>query len=184
MNPSTKPKTWIALLRGINVGGHNILPMAELREGLESLGFQDVRTYIQSGNVVFKSAEPNREHLQKCIEDWIEAGYGFRSHLMLLRREELVAAVDANPFPQAVDEPKTLYFFFLAEPAHEADWKAMEKDRAETETTHLTESVFYLYTPGGIGISKLAANVQRHLRVVMTARNFRTVAKLVSMAED
>jgi uncharacterized protein (DUF1697 family) len=174
-------KTWIALFRGINVGGNNILPMAELRNDLESLKLTNVRTYIQSGNVVFDSTAKTTSSLTKKIGVRIEKQHGFRPHLILLDREGLLAAIESNPFPLAVSNPKTLHFGFLAEPATNPDIKVINNAKSSTERYKLTDRVFYLHAPDGIGRSKLAANAGKYLGVVMTARNYRTVDKLWSM---
>ena len=106
--------TWIALFRGINVGGNNILPMAELRSDLESLKLKNVRTYIQSGNVVFDSTTGAAPSLTKKIRQRIEKEHGFRPHVLIFSHEKLATAIELNPFPMAVSEPKSLHFFFLA----------------------------------------------------------------------
>lgn len=168
--------TWIALLRGINVGGNNILPMAELRNDLEALKLTNVRTYIQSGNVVFDSAATTPSALAKRIGEQIEEQHGFRPRVLILSREDFLAAIETNPFPEAASHPKTLHFFFLAEPAADANMQALDDARSPTEAYKLTDRVFYLHAPDGIGRSKLAAKVERHLRVVTTARNYRTCA--------
>ena len=173
--------TWIALLRGINVGGNNILPMAELRRELESLNLGNVRTYIQSGNVVFDSTARTPSSLASKIVRRIEQQYGFRPHLLILKREDLLTAIESNPFPAAVSDPRMLHFFFLAEPAPDPNTKAIDDAKASSERYKLTDRVFYLHAPDGIGRSRLAANVEKHIGVVTTARNFRTVDKLASM---
>ena len=174
-------KTWIALFRGINVGGNNILPMARLRSDLETLTFQNVRTYIQSGNVVFDSVSGTVRGLATKITREIEEQHGFRPNLLLLTREELLSAVESNPFPQAVAEPKSLHFFFLDQPPDDPDLDAIDAACSPNEEYRLTDHVFYLHAPDGIGRSKLAANVETHLGVVTTARNYRTVDKLLAM---
>lgn len=174
-------ETWIALFRGINVGGKNILPMAKLRSDLESLQLKNVRTYIQSGNVVFDSTAETASLITPKIAQRVEEQYGFRSHILILNREDLLSAISSNPFPDAVSEPKTLHFFFLAEPASEPDIQAIDKAKKSTETYKLTDRVFYLHAPDGISRSKLAANAEKYLGVVTTARNYRTVNKISSM---
>ncbi|GBF26870.1 hypothetical protein MnTg04_00016 [bacterium MnTg04] len=173
--------TWIALIRSINVGGNNILPMAELRNDFESLKFTNVRTYIQSGNVVFDSTAKTPSLLARKISGRIEKRYGFRPYILILSREDLLTAIESNPFPKAVSDPKTLHFSFLAEPAVDPDTKALDNAKSPTENYKLTDRVFYLHAPDGIGRSKLAANAERYLGVVTTARNYRTVDKLMSM---
>lgn len=172
----------VALFRGINVGGKNVLPMARLRGELEALGLVDVRTYIQSGNVVFESSAESSKELATSIADRIESQHGFRPEVLILSREELAAAVAANPFPEAAADPKTLHFFFLAESATQPDVAALDDARVSSERYQLTDRVFYLHAPDGIGRSKLAAKAEKLLGVAATARNYRTVDKLVGMA--
>jgi uncharacterized protein (DUF1697 family) len=174
-------KTWIGLFRGINVGGNNILPMAELRSDLESLNLNNVRTYIQSGNVVFDSTAKTSKSLTEKIARRIEERHGFRPHLLILTREELISAIESNPFPKAVSDPKTLHFSFLAEPTSNPDIEALDSAKTPTESFKLVDRVFYLHAPDGIGRSKLAAKTEKCLGVVMTSRNYRTVDKLLSM---
>jgi len=173
---------WIALFRGINVGGNNLLPMKELVRHLEALKLKNVRTYIQSGNVVFDSGEKNATALATKISKRIEREHGFRPQVLLISREELASAIQANPFPQAVDDPKSLHFFFLEKPAAKANIEALNKAKAPTESYVLKGGVFFLHAPEGVGRSKLAATAERHLGVAATARNYRTVEKLAEMA--
>lgn len=175
--------TWIAFFRGINVGGKNLLPMKQLQNDLKSLNCVNVRTYIQSGNVVFQSTGRTAPPLAKKIAAKIETQHGFRPHVLILNKQQLQKAVTANPFSDAIAEPKSLHFFFLAEPPTCPDLTAIEKAKAPTETYHLAENVFYLSAPEGIGRSKLAASVEKHLGVVTTARNYRTVAAVLSLAD-
>ena len=176
-------KTWITLFRGINVGGNNVLPMAELKEDLETLKLKNVRTYIQSGNVVFDATAKTVASISKKIKKRIEERHGFEPKILILSQDELAAAVEANPFPKAQSDPKTLHFFFLAESTSDSNMDAIESARKATESFKLTDCVFYLHAPEGIGRSKLAANVEKHLGVTTTARNFRTVEKLMTMVE-
>jgi uncharacterized protein (DUF1697 family) len=176
--------TWIALFRAINVGGKNMLPMAKLKVGLESLKLTQVRTYIQSGNVVFQAASKSRSALAKKIMDMVEAEHGFRPQLLLLTADELAAAIEANPYPDATAEPTSLHFFFLAEPASAAKTAGLDKLKTESESYQLTDQVLYLRAPDGIGRSKLAAGAEKQLKVTTTARNYRTVEKLLAMTRE
>ncbi len=117
--------TWIALFRGINVGGRNILPMAELVRDLQSLNLKDIRTYIQSGNVVFRTSRKNPAALEKTIANVVEAGHGFLPRVVIFDRKHLQHVIEANPFPKV--GPKTLVVFFLASPAAAPDIAAMKK---------------------------------------------------------
>ena len=173
---------WIGLLRGINVGGKNVLPMNKLAMDLESLKLKNVRTYIQSGNVIFDSSVKTALSLSTMIGEKIEKEHGFRPQVLVLDGKTLREAIRLNPFPKAVSDPKSLHFFFLAEPATDPDIAALDAAKASTESFRLTGDVFYLHAPNGIGRSKLAANTEKHLGVVTTARNYRTVEKLLLMA--
>ncbi len=177
-------KTWIALFRGINVGGHNLLPMAELRNHFESVGFESVRTYIQTGNVVFDASMETAAPLISKIGKLLKKHYPFQPDFILLTEDELYNAKRMNPFPKAASAPKTLHFFFLAEPASNADTAALDAAKADEESYALTERVFYLRAPNGVGRSKLAANAEKYLGVVSTARNYRTVSKLLAMVTE
>lgn len=173
---------WIALLRGVG-GGIRPLPMRELAKALEGIGLKDVRTYIQSGNVIFNSAkQPAR--LAAEIERCIEKNFGFHSKTFVLSASDLQRAAKDNPFPQADAEPRTLHLFFLAQPAKAAKLDAMNELKTKSEQFVLTHKVFYFYTPEGFGVSKLAAKADRLLGVDTTARNWRTVGKLLELAKE
>ena len=176
--------TWIALFRGINVGGNNILPMNVLAALLERLGCDEVRTYIQSGNAVFKSVEADAVKLAKTVEDAVLKKCGFVPLVVLLSRKDLEKAAKANPFPQADAAPKTLHLAFLAEKPKNPDLAALNAVKSDTEELVLAGKVVYLYTPEGFGISKLAERYERLLGVTGTARNWNTVTKLREMAKE
>jgi uncharacterized protein (DUF1697 family) len=176
-------KTWIALFRGINVGGTGILPMKTLAALLGGLGFAQVTTYIQSGNAVFLSAESNADKLAKRIERAVLAKCGFQPRVLVLSASDLERAVKANPFPQAEAQPASLHLMFLAESPANPDLAAMKKAKTQTEDFALHGKVFYLLTPDGAGKSKLAARAESWLGVAATARNWRTVSKLIEMAK-
>jgi uncharacterized protein (DUF1697 family) len=175
-------KTWIGLFRGINVGGNNLLPMKELISDLKSLKLENVRTYIQSGNVVFDSEQPNIVTLAKSITDRIEKRHGFRPQVLIMGSKDLQRAIDANPFPEAVSDPKSLHFFFLEKPPTAPNIKALDQAKSPTEAYQLKANVFYLHAPEGVGRSKLASSAEKHLGVTATARNYRTVAAIAAMA--
>ena len=145
--------TWIALFRGINVGGRYLLPMKELVRDLQSLGLEDVRTYIQSGNAVFRASSEVAATLGEEIAATIEERHGFRPQVLLLTAGELADAMAANPFPEAEAEPKTLHLSFLASPPPAPDLESLTAIRSATERFQLTDRVFYLHAPDGIGRS-------------------------------
>lgn len=177
--------TWIALLRGVNVGGRGSLPMAELRVLIGEAGGRDVRTYIQSGNAVFAADEANeadRGALAARIAGAVEEAKGFRPAVMLLSAGELAHAMAANPFPRATDAPTSLHLCFPERDPGAVTLDTLEAARGEDERYALVGGVLYLWCPSGIGRSKLAAGVERAVGVPVTARNWRTVARLHAMA--
>ena len=177
--------TYIALLRGINVGGNNKLPMKELITVLEGLTLHNVKTYIQSGNVVFQSERTDTATLAKEISETIGKSHGFVPAIFLLSIEELQAAIRSNPFPEGKEEPKSLHFFFLDSILQQPDLDALEQLKTETERFELIDNVLYFHAPDGISRSKLAAKVTRGWKgISSTARNWRTVSKVVEMATE
>jgi len=176
-------KIYIALFRGINVGGKNALPMKELVSALGDLGARNVKTYIQSGNAVFVSPEKDFKRLSAKISSEIDKRRGFKPHVLLLELEDLERAMRKNPFPEAVTDPKALHAGFLASAPENPNLKALEGLKSDSERFQLIGKVFYLHAPEGIGRSKLAANVERLLGAPMTDRNWRTVSKIWEMAQ-
>jgi len=173
--------TYIALLRGINVGGNNILPMQELRRLLEDVGCSDVRTYIQSGNAVFRHRAAAAA-LTRQIRAAIASAKGFDPALLLLKRDALARAAKANPFPEAESDPSKLHLFFLLERPKQPDLEAATQLAAKDERFDLKGTTFYLHAPSGIARSKLATKVDKCLGVAGTGRNWRTVQKLLALA--
>ncbi|MEX2641178.1 MAG: DUF1697 domain-containing protein [Balneolales bacterium] len=175
--------TYVVLLRGINVGGRNALSMKKLVVLLEGLGCRNVKTYIQSGNVVLQSSK-NDFHLAERIGYEIERRQGFKPCALLLKISEFETAIAANPFPEAESDPKGLHFGFLDTAPSDPDLKKLETLKTKSERFQLINKVFYLHAPEGVGRSKLAANSERLLGVSMTDRNWRTVSKIRDMAEE
>jgi uncharacterized protein (DUF1697 family) len=173
---------FVALLRGINVGGNNRLPMVELRTLLSTLGCEDVATYIQSGNAVFRHDKTAAE-LSLLISESLKTHFGFLVPVMVQTASEFGAIAAANPFATAEAEPKTLHIWFLRERATNANTERLDEIASESEMFRLTDSAFYLHAPEGIGRSKLASNVEKCLAVPATARNWRTLGKISALLE-
>ena len=176
--------TFIALLRGINVGGNNILPMRNLVELLEGLGLSHVKTYIQSGNALFQSENKNTIELSHKISTAIGKSHGFRPQVLLFEMKDFQDAITSNPFPEGESEPKTLHLFFLDAPPKNPDLETLKSLKTNSEQFMLMNNVFYLHAPDGIGRSKLASNVEKALGVGVTARNWRTVRKIMALAKQ
>jgi uncharacterized protein (DUF1697 family) len=175
---------WIVLLRGINVGGSNIVPMKQLAEMLHSCGCQNVHTYIQSGNVLLQHGESNAQVLSNQIAEEMLKKFGFRPQILLLTLAQFEQAAANNPFANAQSEPKTLHLFFLAELPNKVDFETLNHLKKDSESYEVIEQVFYLHAPDGIGRSKLAEKVEKLLAVPTTARNWNTVSKLLALAKQ
>ncbi len=175
--------TYIALFRGINVGGKNILPMKQLIAILESLGCLDVTTYIQSGNAVFRHEENDVSLLTRKIAAVVHESHGFEPHVILLTADKLKRAMASNPYPDAESDPSKLHLFFLASEPGNPDLEVLESIRAKNERFAVKRDVAYLHAPDGIGRSKLAARIERALGVAGTGRNWRSVCKILEMAK-
>lgn len=173
---------YVAFFRGINVGGNNPLPMKELVTAFESIGAQKVRTYIQSGNAVFESAEKNLARFSKKLSAEIMNCRGFEPHVQILTLEALAKAIAENPFPEAVSNPSSLHLGFLASSPTSPDLEKLSALRKESERFWLAESVFYLHAPEGVGRSRLAISAEKLLGVPMTDRNWKTVCKVMELA--
>lgn len=174
--------TYIALFRGINVGGNNILPMKDLVAILQTLGYEGVQTYIQSGNAVFKSRKTIDATGAADISKEIFRRMGFEPKILLLSPKQLQEAIKNNPFPTS--DGKALHFFFLEQPCSKPNTEYLESLKIESEEFKLIKMTFYLYAPKGVGRSKLAAAIGKALGVSLTARNWNTVNKLASMLEQ
>ncbi len=177
---------YAAFLRGINVGGHRKLPMAELRAALEGLGFIDVATYIASGNVVFVADETKRAALTTAIEDVIAHTWGYDDVPVVLRsHDELKAALAASPYLNTDVEPKSRFLALLSETPSakvlvDVDGNALAPDVFTVDGDHA-----HVLLPNGAAKSKLTTNyLEKHLGVVVTLRNHNTIEKVISMTAE
>lgn len=175
--------TFIALLRGINVGGHNQIPMGELRSLCEGLGWADVQTYIQSGNVVFR-ADAAAPALEDALGRAIERGFGLSIPVLVRSAAEWAEYLRGNPFPDASDAEPNLVMLALSKnpPAHTAaDELGRRGDRGERVA--LVGDALWIHFAGGAGRSKLSpAALDRLAGSPVTTRNWRTVLKLAELA--
>lgn len=177
-------KIYITLLRGINVGGHNRLPMKKLSALLEKLGCRDVKTYIQSGNIVFRHNETDPAILSDLIRTEINKTFGFEPRVLVLGTDTFKTARVLNPFKGAESDPKSLHLFFLESVPDNPDLKAMDSLKKSTEHFSLKNGFFYLHAPDGIGKSKLASKIEKLIGVPITGRNWRTVHKILEIANS
>lgn len=180
---------FIALLRGINVGGKNKIKMADLKSMFERIGLSRVKTYIQSGNVLFQTVE-NEEMLCQKLEQEIVATFGFEVKVILRTSEELKKIAESCPFSkeeiaaaEATAEGESLYVAFLHQEPSQEGIERIEAYKSKTEEYKLVDRDMYLLFPQSILKSKLANNLQK-LDVPVTVRNWKTVNKLVSLVNE
>lgn len=174
----------IALLRGINVGPHKRIKMERLRESFEGLGFDQVNTYIQSGNVVFKAGKTSG--LGKKIEQRLLGDFGFSVSVILRTREEMEGVIRDNPLlkEKGVD-PSKLHVAFLSEAPTPAALAKVEALTLAPDRVRGLGKELYLYFPNGVSGSSLWKHpLDRALSVVTTMRNWNTVNQLGKMAQD
>jgi len=176
----------ISMLRGVNLGPHNRMKMEELRAVYESLKLQDPRTYVQSGNVLFKTKERDEAKLGARIQDGIEKKFGFRPEVILRTAEELKKAVAKNPFSarKNIDPSKLLVSFLTAAPRSDACEKLRALDTAPEELWIDGREIF-IYYPNGLARPKFQwTKADKILNVVGTGRNWNSVTKMLAMAEE
>ena len=176
----------ISMLRGVNLGPHNRMKMEELRAVYESLKLQDPRTFVQSGNVLFKTKERDEAKLSSRIQDGIEKKFGFRPDVILRTTEELRRAVAKNPFAarKNIDPSKLLVTFLGATPAADACGKLLEIDTAPEEL-HLVGREIFIYYTNGLARPKFQwIKAEKILKVTCTGRNWNSVTKMLAMAEE
>lgn len=171
--------TYIGLLRGINVGGANAVAMSELREMIAGLGFSDVKTLLQSGNVVFRGAAKAPAQVESQLETALEKRLGRKVDFHVRTAAEWLAVVAANPFPaEAVADPGHLVVSCFKAPLDPAHVKALQAAITGPERVHGDGRHLYMVFPDGIGNSKAAALADRRLQARGTARNWNTALKL------
>jgi len=176
---------YISLLRGINVGAHKRMKMEKLRASCAELGFGEIATYIQSGNLIFKSAKLSDEAVSKKIEKQIERDFGFHTDVITRTAEELKKIVAWNPLLKepGTDESKLHVVFLPAAPRAEVV-KKLESLTLAPDRVRVVASEIYFYFPNGVSGSSLwKHNLDRVLGISGTMRNWNTVNKLLEMAE-
>lgn len=173
---------WVGLLRAVNVGGRNRVPMADLRRVVEALPAADVATYVQSGNVVFTASARTEARVVAALEPALAEAFGFPVTAIVRSAAALAGVVTANPLPTEGRDPAKLHVTFLAaEPPPGAVASGVQ--RVADEEYALVGRELYRYTPAGIGSSELTRVLsERRLGVAGTARNWRTVTTLAAMA--
>jgi len=174
----------VALLRGINVGRAKRISMPDLRDLIEALGFSDVRTLLNSGNVVFQARRPNTVKIASAIELSVQAKFGFSAHTVVLTAEELDAIVAGNTLPQAKAEPSRFLVAFVAYAATLSKAQPLLSQTWEPDVLAIGNRAAYLWCASGIIESKLLLAFTRATEQATTTRNWTTVLKLQALAND
>lgn len=175
--------TFVSMLRGVNVGGHNRVKMPELAELFQSLGFAGVRTYVQSGNIVFSSSAKDTASVEKKIEKALKQRLSLGVNVLVRTRDELRNIVVRNPFTGK--NPDRLHVTFLAKKPVSVPIEKLNTLRTGEEEFAVRGRQVYLFLPNGIGRSKLSNNfLEKALAMPATTRNWNTVTALLEMASE
>ncbi len=179
------PETYLALLRGINVGGKNKLPMDRLRELFVAAGCRDVRTYIQSGNVVFTAEPAVVASLSDVMSAHIAERFGYRVPVIVRTAAQLDDVMRHNPFILEGADAETLHVFFLADLPHPRNVAALDPDRSPPDAFVVRGQDVYLRLPHGAARTKLSnAYFDAKLATVSTGRNWRTATALLALMNE
>ncbi len=175
--------TYISMLRGINVSGQKKIKMEVLKKLYESLGFQNVRTYIQSGNIIFECSDTDISELIHQIEQKIKNSFGFDVLVLIRTRNEIQKLIKNTPF--AKKDPSKLHITFLSDMPAKSPVDEINEAKDKTEEFFISGKEIYLLCSNGYGRSKLSNNFfERKLKLSATTRNWKTVNKLLELAEQ
>lgn len=178
--------TYISILRGINVSGQKLIKMDALKKMYEKLNFENIKTYIQSGNVIFSSNEKEAKNLEKIISSKIQTEFGFDVPVIVLSVKTLENIIKQNPFTK--DDLKDLSFLhvtFLADKTENFDKETIIEKRLSNEEIEFTPNAIYLYCPNGYGKTKLNNSfLEAKLKVKATTRNWKTTNELLKLATN
>jgi uncharacterized protein (DUF1697 family) len=176
---------YIAILRGINVSGKNMIKMPELQNLFESLGFIKVKTYIQSGNVIFEAGAKKPNEIEKLVEEKISERFGLKVPVLVKAKSEVEEVLQNNPFLQTDVDVSKLHVTFLSAEPQQLNIDKINKDQYLPDEFVLHHTAIYLYCPNGYGNTKLNNNFfESKLKVMATTRNWKTVNELVRMANS
>ena len=174
--------TYVSLLRAVNLGSHQKLKMSELAAAYESSGVTNVRTYIQSGNVVFQATSALAERVGTEVPRRIAEGFGLRVPVIIRTTKEFRDTVKRHPFVAEARDPTHLHIGFLADVPHPESVASLDPARSDVDSFAVLGKAVFLYVPGGMARTKLTTDYfDRRLGTVMTVRNWRTVNTLVEM---
>lgn len=182
----TRMTTYISILRGINVSGQKLIKMDALRKSYENLGFCNVTTYLQSGNVIFSANNAKPNELAQTITRQIERDFGFDVPVIVLTIDNLKQIIDNNPFLKDSDKDTTfLHVTFLSSKPQKFDFKTIEEKKLSGEEISFADNAVYLYCPNGYGKTKLNNSfLENKLKVGATTRNWKTTTELLKIAQQ
>lgn len=180
---------YLALLRGINVSGKKIIKMEDLRKLMISAGYENVKTYIQSGNVIFENQEKSKDKIAKDIEALIEKQYGFNVSVFIKDFSDMESAIDKNPFVgDRVEEEagfKKLYITFLSERPSNENIEKLRQAPIGNDLIEIVDTILYFQLESKASDSKLSNNlIESKLKVRATTRNWNTTLKLLTLIES
>lgn len=179
-------KTYISILRGINVGGSKPIKMESLRTVYEGLGFKNVKTYIQSGNIVFqyKSIKPNT--LKELIKKAILNEFKFDVPVLIIEADELISVLNSNPFlNKRKEDIKSLHVTFLSEEPTSINSKSISSEQFKPDEFIISKKLIYVFCPNGYGNTKINNNFfESKLKVNATTRNWKTVMELAKLSDS
>ncbi|MFD1160910.1 DUF1697 domain-containing protein [Hwangdonia seohaensis] len=175
--------TYIALFKGINVGGHKKVPMVDLRQLLTKSGFKNVQTYIQSGNVIFQSSKDNTAEIEDIIQNATTSYFGFEVSVLVKTRTHIKRIFDACPFSE--EKKQASYFAMLYDKPDEALVTLASEKIYEGEEYYILNDCIYFFCEKGYGQAKFNLNYfERKLKTTATARNYNTMVKLLSLSAE
>ncbi len=178
-------KTYISLLRGINIGGHKKIKMDSLRENFSSLGYSNIKTYIQSGNIVFCSREEDKTKLETEISSMIMDKYGFDVPVLVLNSDEINEVIANNPFANSTNHNKDfIHITFLSKEVKDINNLEIESKKESEDEYKIINKAIYLYLPKGYGNTKIHNNFfEKLLKTQATTRNWKTCLELLEMSK-
>lgn len=177
-------KTYISILRGINVSGHHIIKMEDLRQLFAKIGMQNIQTYIQSGNIVFQHIPTDKKILETQISNAITEKFNFNIPVIVLEFAEMAQIISKNPFLSYVSKDVChLHVTFLSENPCQENYNKITAGIYQNDEFALVDKAIYLYCPNGYGNSKLSNSFfENKLKVTATTRNWKTTLQLNQMA--
>jgi len=178
--------TWIALLRAVNLGARNKVPMPALRDALTQNGLGDVRTYVQSGNIAFVSRHRSPAAVSRNVRDVVRREFGVDQPVVVRTREQIESVIGSNPYPRAaLDRPRVLHVVFLTGVPDPGGIAEVHTDPLSRDACRIVGADLYVDFGESVHASKLSATwFARRLGVEGTARNWRTVLALVDLARE